>query len=117
MRHCELNPVLTTLQYTGIFCSHVHHSSHHSNPTQKYCVMSEYNNYILDNIYFWRAIEYIIYLITNIKPSRKSAYDSYSPIHNYMHENAKLKCPDKPTREDVDILIQKLDDYKNCKKK
>jgi len=115
MRQCETNIILQFLQYTGIFCSHEHHSSHHVNPTQKYCVISEYNNYILDNINFWRGMENMVYILTNIKPNRKQAYDSYSPIHNHMHKNAKLVCPDKPTREDVEMLIKKLDDYKKCK--
>jgi ubiquitin-conjugating enzyme E2 variant len=115
MRECENNTIINFLQNTGILCSHKHHSAHHTNINEKYCVISEYNNYILDSIYFWRALEYIIFLLTNIKPDRKQSYDDYYTIHNHMHENAKLKCPDKPTRKDVDELIEKLKTYKNCK--
>lgn len=42
-------------------------------------------------------------------------YNDYSVIHNHMHENAKLKCPDTPTKQDVDELIEKLRMYKKCK--
>jgi hypothetical protein len=34
-----------------------------------------------------------------------------------MHANAKLECPDTPTRKDVDELIEKLREYKHCNKK
>ena len=40
-------------------------------------------------------------------------YDDYYEIHNYMHENAKLECPDTPTKLQVDELIHKLQKYKN----
>ena len=87
---------------------------HHRLGEQKYCVILSINNYILDTILFWRALEYIIYLTTNKKAVQKPSYDEYSSIHNHMHENAKLKCPDKPTKEDVDELFKKLDEYKKC---
>jgi hypothetical protein len=116
MRDCENNIVVIQLQKIGILCSHSHHSLHHTSVNDKYCVISEYNNYILDTVYFWRILEYIIYLFTGIKPNRKSNYDSYSSIHNYMHINAKLECPDKPTMQDVNELIENLKLYKNCNK-
>ena len=115
MRECENNYIINILQKTGILCSHKHHSLHHILINEKYCVMSEYNNYILDSIYFWRILEYIIYLFLNIKPNRKKSYDDYFKIQNYMHENDKLECPDIPTKQDIDELIYKLKEYKNCK--
>jgi len=114
MRNCENNFLIIYLQKIGLLCSHSHHSLHHTLIDQKYCVISEYNNYILDYINFWRILEYIIYLITNIKPNRKNSYNDYKKIQNYMHENAKLECPDIPTKQDVEILIKKLQEYKNC---
>ena len=114
MRECENNGFVFFLQKTGIFCSHHHHSLHHTNNNEKYCVITEYNNYILDSIFFWRALEYMIFLFTNIKPHRKQSYNDYYPIHNHMHENAKLKCPDVPSKKDVDALIYNLKLYKNC---
>ena len=114
MRECENNGFINFLQKTGIFCSHHHHSLHHTNINEKYCVITEYNNYILDSIHFWRGLEHMIFLFTNIKPNRKQSYDDYYPIHNHMHENAKLKCPDTPTKKDVDELIHNLKVYKNC---
>ena len=114
MRDCENNFFVIFLQKTGILCSHNHHSMHHRLKNQKYCVISEYNNYILDSIYFWRILENIIYLFTNIKPNRKGSFDDYSTIHNHMHENLKLECPDKPTKQDVEELIIKLREYKKC---
>ena len=114
MRDCERNKVITFFQKTGILCSHEHHRIHHKLSNEKYCVITEYNNYILDNINFWRILENIIYFITSIKPNRKPAYDDYYEIHNYMHDNAKLECPKTPTNEDLLILQKKLDKYKNC---
>jgi hypothetical protein len=114
MRDCENNEIIKFLQKCGILCSHQHHLLHHINISEKYCVISEYNNYLLDSIYFWRVLEYIIYLFTNIKPDRKQSYDDYRQIHNHLHENAKLECPDKPTIEDVEELIEKLKEFKKC---
>jgi len=114
MRECENYKVVTLLQKTGILCSHNHHSIHHEKSDEKYCVVSEYNNYILDNLYFWRGLEYIIYLITGFSPDRKMKYDDYYQIHNYMHQNAKLVCPDFPTKKQVDELTYKLQEYKKC---
>ena len=111
MRDCETNIIIKFLHKTGVLCSHSHHLLHHKRITEKYCVVSEYNNYVLDSIYFWRILENIIYLLTGISPSRKNDYFS---IHNYMHENAKLICPDTPTKKDIVVLIQKLKDYKKC---
>ena len=116
MRQCENFAAITLLQKTGILCSHEHHSIHHEKSDEKYCVISECNNAILDRLYFWRALESIVYLITGIAPDRKMKYDDYYEIHNYMHENAKLVCPDIPTKPQVDELIRKLQEYKNCAK-
>ena len=113
-RDCENNWFIIFLQKCGILCSHEHHSRHHTLSYEKYCVILQINNYILDTILFWRGLEYIIYLITNKKAIQKPTYDEYSSIHNHMHANAKLKCPDKPTKEDVDELFKKLDEYKKC---
>jgi len=115
MRECENNFIICALQKTGVLCSHSHHSLHHKLSNIRYCVISEYNNFILDFIQFWRILEYIVYLITNIKPNQKPGYNDYFLIHNHMHENAKLECPDTPSRIDVDELIKKLQSYKKCK--
>lgn len=117
MRPCECHPIIKALQTSGILCSHVHHSVHHKTSTEKYCVISEYNNYVLDTIGFWRGLELIIYLCTGIIPTRNLRYDAYIEIQNYMHENAKLECPDLPTLEEVNELELKLKEYKKCVKK
>ena len=114
MRDCENNSIITSLQKLGILCSHSHHSQHHNSVGEKYCIIMEYSNYVLDSLYFWRILEIIILLLTGIKPHRKKSYDSY-PIQNHMHENAKLICPDTPTKEDIKELERKLKIYKNCK--
>lgn len=116
MRECENLTIITLLQKTGILCSHEHHSMHHEKSDEKYCVISEFTNHILDRLYFWKALESIIYFMTGIAPDRKMKYEDYYEIHNYMHENAKLVCPDIPTKSQVDELIRKLDEYKNCPK-
>jgi hypothetical protein len=116
-RDCENNCFFLALQKVGLLCSHDHHSIHHTVGKQKYCVMLTINNYILDGIYFWNGLEYLIYLITNKKTNEKLNYDDYSMIHNHMHENAKIECPDKPTKKDIDELFKKLDEYKKCSAK
>jgi len=114
MRECENMGFVLFLQKTGIFCSHTHHATHHSSVGEKYCVVSEYTNYLLDSLYFWKILEYIIYLFTNIKPTRKQSYEEYYHIHNWMHTNAKLECPITPSKHDVEILKRKLQSYKMC---
>ena len=114
MRTCELSPFIINLQKTGLLCSHKHHKIHHISANEKYCVISEYNNYILDYINFWRNLEYIIYISTNIKPKQKLSYDGYYEIQNHLHKNAKLPCPKKPTKEDIIFLKNELIKYKKC---
>jgi len=76
MRDCETNSVLKNIQKTGLFCSHDHHSIHHtSHKNEKYCVISEYSNHVLDNVHFWIFLEYLIYIVTNIKPNRQLSYE------------------------------------------
>ena len=113
MRDCETNDLMKFFQRYGIFCSHEHHKTHHELIDQKYCVITEYNNYILDNVHFWRGLEHIIYFITGIKPNRKKAPNEYE-IQTSLHKNAKLKCPDTPTKEDVEYLKKMLSQNMNC---
>ena len=103
MRECENNVIIKSLQKYGLLCSHQHHKMHHTQIHEKYCVITEYSNFVLDNIHFWRGFEYIIYCITGIQPIRKKTPDNYES-QTYLHKNAKLQCPDTPTREDVEYL-------------
>jgi len=114
MRECENLRVITFLQNLGILSSHKTHQVHHLESKSKYCPISEYNNYILDYIQFWRALEHIIFIVTGIQPNKKHGYNEYREIQNHMHENAKLDCPDKPTKEDIIELKSILKRYKNC---
>jgi len=113
-RDCENQYLIKMLQNAGILCSHKHHQLHHESSNSRYCAISEYTNYILDNIYFWRFLEWLVLVTTGIKPSRKSKYDDYRSIQNYMHENAKMECPDIPTMKDVEMLKEILREYKQC---
>ncbi len=118
MRECELPGIILFLQNTGIFCSHQIHRIHHSeNNSSKYCVISSYFNFILDNIGFWRFLENSIYFITGVKPNRKGKFDDYKEIHIYMHENAKMECPDVPTQDEINTLMQTLDEYMKKKRR
>ena len=114
MRDCEKSNILLYINKTGFLCSHKHHGEHHTNPSEKYCVISEYSNYILDYIGFWRGLEYIIYITTGIKPHTKQSYQDYNEIFTYLHENAKLECPDTPTKKDIKMLEENLRVYKKC---
>ena len=116
MRECENHPIVNLLQKWGILCSHKHHSLHHKTSYEKYCVITEFNNYILDTFHFWRFLEYIIFLVFQIQPNRKKSYDDYYTIQNRMHFNARLECPDRPTMEDIDELKENLRKYANCPK-
>ena len=113
MRDCENSQFVIFLQKIGFLSSHTYHSVHHETSIIRYCPISIYNNYILDYIYFWRILEYIVFLLTGITPSRNE-YNKYKSIHNHMHENAKLECPKKPTKEDIDELKVLLDKYRKC---
>lgn len=113
-RECESHYIILQLQKLGIICSHEHHRVHHATrPDGRYCVIFPINNYILDNIYFWRILEVIVGMF-GLKPDRKSVYKDYESIHNYMHEDSKKKCPKHPTVKDVDILSKKLENFMKC---
>ena len=112
MRECELPVIILFLQNIGVLCSHSIHREHHVvNNSSKYCVISPYLNPILDEIGFWRFIENIIYFITGIEPNRKGKYNDYEEIHTYIHENAKQDCPDVPTKNEINMLFETLDEY------
>jgi hypothetical protein len=117
MRKCEKNSLLKILHKTGILCSSEQHKEHHHLSNEKYCVITEFNNYYLDKINFWRGLEHGIYLFTGVKPNRKGKYSDYEKIHNHMHENGKLECPINPTMKDVEELKNKLQSFKECKLK
>jgi len=113
-RECESIFIIYKLQSIGILVSHDHHKLHHTTETDgKYCAIFQITNYILDSIHFWRFLEKIVGLF-GLKPSRKPSYEDYKTIHNYMHENAKAKCPVHPTKEDLDELYQNLDTFMDC---
>ena len=115
-RECENNSVILSLQKTGLLCSHEHHKMHHDKIKEKYCVISQCNNYWLDAFGFWRILEWIIYSITGVLPNRKPSYKDYYAIHTELHDNAKLECPVKPSTHNVSILANKLRQYKSCDK-
>jgi ubiquitin-conjugating enzyme E2 variant len=115
-RECENNAAMLLLQKTGLLCSHEHHKMHHDKIKEKYCVISQYNNYWLDTFEIWRILEFIIYAITGVSPNRKPPYSDYYEIHTELHENAKQECPVKPSAKDVAELSNKLRLYKNCNK-
>ena len=118
MRECELPGLIIFLQNTGFFCGHQMHRMHHSeNNSLNYCVISSYFNFILDNIGFWRFLENSIYFITGIQPNRKGKFDDYKEIHTYIHENAKMECPDVPTQDEINTLMQTLDEYMRKKRR
>jgi len=115
MRECEKDPFILFLQNIGIITSNEHHKMHHIDSDLKYCINTPYLNMILDSIYFWRIIEFFIFIISGLKPIRKGTYDSYKLIHTQYHENTKLQCPDIINEKDYDILKDNLEKYKKCK--
>jgi hypothetical protein len=68
MRTCELHPIIIFLQRIGVLVSHEHHTVHHMTSNCRYCVIIPYLNIMLDAIYFWQGLEWMIYGITGIQP-------------------------------------------------
>jgi len=87
---------------------------HHERVNEKYGVITEYNNYVLDTIQFYRGVEWAIYKLTGIKPHRKPSPDGYAEITTDLHANAKQQCPPTPSREQIEMLKNKLRTWKNC---
>lgn len=115
MRDCENSKFIIFLQKIGLLLSHTNHGIHHEKANEKYCIATIYTNFILDSICFWKGLEYIL-SIFGINPKPYAPHDLYYPIHDYRHINAKLECPDNPTKKDVEELKAKLKTFKNCKK-
>ena len=113
MRECELPYIITLLQKYNIIMSHDEHKIHHRDAVNRYFIMNRYTNTFFDSINFFGILERIIYKITGVTPNTRT-YESYKSIQNYMHENAKLECPDIPTKNDIDILRKLLDDFYAC---
>ena len=113
-RECETPSIIYKLQSVGLLCSHDHHRQHHVKEIDgKYCTIFPITNYLLDSIYFWRFLEKIISMF-GINPSRKPKYNYYTPIQNYMHQNAKTKCPLRPQEHDINELFNNLDNFIQC---
>ena len=102
MKRSENMKIVLFLQDIGIFCSVGHHKLHHTHFDRSYCVISEYSNYVLDKINYWRLLEYIIYKITGVIPLRKN-YDirNVNPLQ-------------EPTKKIVEESIEYLRKINNC---
>jgi hypothetical protein len=114
MRECEKNKYILYLQKFGILNSDEHHKIHHIKSDVNYCLNTSYINIILDNIYFWRIIEFIIYTIFGLKATRKEKYNDYKSIHTKYHIESTKKCPNVINEDDYNILKVNLDQYKKC---
>lgn len=54
---------VSMLQETGLFQSPRHHAVHHRQPFgERYCVMTDWLNPILDGLHFWRTLEYLAFI-------------------------------------------------------
>jgi hypothetical protein len=113
MRDCENNKFIQFLQKTGLILNHEIHGIHHEKANEKYCIATIYTNFILDSLYFWKGLEYIL-SIFGIKAKPYAPFNFYYSIHDYRHINSKLVCPDKPTKKDVEELKKKLKEFKQC---
>ena len=113
MRKCEKHKFILFLQKYNIISSDEHHRQHHVKSNINYCINTPYLNMILDSIYFWRILEFIIYIIFGLKPNRKGKYDDYKSIHTKYHTDAALECPPVINNNDYKILHNKLKEFKN----
>lgn len=106
MRNCEKNRIIRLLQKLGIFCSSEDHKLHHIYPNTKYCVNTKFLNPILDNIGFWRLLEFIVSLF-GIKVDRKNGYGYFKSTH--IHDwTEKEKCPRVINKKEKVFLINTL---------
>lgn len=77
----ERPPWATFLQKIYIFQSHDEHHLHHIHPHEvNYCPITPYLNIILEKIFFWRKMEYIIEKYLGVK-SRSKEYDFVEDIN------------------------------------
>ncbi len=116
-RECETPVWFQNIQKTGLICSNEHHRKHHSLVNEKYGVITEYNNYIIDKIKFYRGVEWLIYKITGILPNRKPSPNEYNEIITNLHYEAKKDCPNIASRQEIENLKIKLQTWKKCKNK
>lgn len=59
------------LQKIGILQSKKHHNLHHSRPFEnRYCILTNYLNPVLDYTMFFRKLEHIIFLTFRVSPNR-----------------------------------------------
>lgn len=112
MRDCEKNSILKFLQKIGLFCSSKEHHLHHTIADKKYCVNTNYLNPILDNLGFWKLLEFIISLF-GIQITRKKPYNGYSKT--YVHKNTeKTNCPPIINTKEKLFLHEKLNNSIRC---
>lgn len=114
MKACEKNKYILFLQNVGIITSNEHHRIHHIKSDEKYCMNTPYLNLILDSIYFWRFLEFIIYIIFGLKTTKKGKYDDYKQIHTEHHIETNKECPTVINKNDLNILYNKLNKFKKC---
>lgn len=116
MRDCECPPCILFLHRIGILVGQEHHKKHHENPEYRYGVVFQFTNFLYDNVGFWRAMEYIIYLLFGLKASTKPPYKDYVENVKYTehHNESKQKCPRVVSIDEINYLKQNLDTYYSC---
>jgi plasmanylethanolamine desaturase len=107
MRDCEKSAFIIQLQRLGVLCSSDEHREHHVTGRNKYCVNTNYLNWVLDNIGFWRGIEYGIEYFLNVKP-HFTKYDDFTDVHLRFHMMNDFECPVKPSKADVAVMKEFL---------
>jgi hypothetical protein len=117
MRDCELPSIIKVLYKCRILVDHKHHKQHHEDPSLKYGVVLPITNIILDSMYVWRGIEWIIYAFTGIKATRKLPYQEYveavrpTPYHADAKNNP---CPDPLNPDQFRELQSNLQRFYAC---
>ena len=62
--------IVRMLQRIGLLQSAKHHNFHHAAPFEcRYCILTEYLNTLLDEIKFFRILEWFIFQIFRIRPN------------------------------------------------
>lgn len=114
-RDCELPQWYKILQKCKLITDHDHHAVHHQKSTCRYAPSFPWMNYILDKICLFRALEFIIFTIFNVKPQPKLGYRDYSDIYTNIHFNTETNsCPRVINQKEKDILNSNLANFYVC---
>jgi len=108
MRPCELNQFVLFIQKLGII-DHTHHSKHHEQPSEKFCVIFKLSNMILDTLMVFPILESIM----PMKKTRNMSYKDYvtKAGQEDIHKAARDECPPVMYDGEKGLLLNNLNKF------